>query len=518
MKKVLLISIAVLGLTVAHGQSQVSFQKFYRNIYEFNSLGSFGATVIQTNDSGYVIIGLNTDTLNAGSDDIYLIKTNRFGDTLWTKIYGTSSYDAAYRIIQTSDGGFAFCGQSGNNPFLIKTNSFGDTLWTKQYSSTSYSGMAHNLQQTSDGGFILAGEGDATGNTDFLLIKTDLVGNLQWAKTFGGSGLERAFSVFQINGTGYILSGFTESFSVMSDEMYVVRTDLNGNLLWSKIYGGSRNDIPYCMQKTNDGGYVLAGESTSFNGGNNQDIYVIKIDSSGNLIWSKDYDYSWYDYSFYISQTNDNGFIVSGGINVGGGNYSPYLLKINPNGDTMWSKTIDTNNIAYCAIQTKDNGFSILTSKTNTSSQGLSLIKTDSLGNACLQNSIHANIIANTTTVSIPSTSSNTANFTTTTMNVKIGSRGNISQICPSLSGIEILYNNNEISIYPNPASNQFFIDANTIDKLTMVLYDVNGRLVLIRSISGKSNIDISSLDEGVYTISIISNEGVINKKLVIIK
>lgn len=503
-----------------YGHGQGSFQTFYRNIYEYNSLGNFGATILQTHDSGFIMIGLNADTINAGSKDIYLIKTNHFGDTIWTKIYGTTSYDVAYKVIQTSDGGYAFCGVSDGNPILIKMNSSGDTLWTKQYLSTYSHAMAHALQQTSDGGFILAGEVSITfGNVDFMLMKTDLAGNLQWSRMFGGSGLERAYSVFEINSSGYILSGFSESFSFMSDEVYVVRTDLSGNLLWSKIYGGNGNDIPYCMAKVKDGGYVLAGLSTSFNGNNNQDIYVIRIDSSGNLIWSKDYNYGVFDYAYSISQTNDNGFIVSGGTD-GAGYYPPYLLKINYSGDTMWSKTIDTNHIAYCAIQTNDNGFAILASKCDTTGCGLSLIKTDNLGNACLQKSIHPNIVANTTIENIPSTSSDTAFFETASMNIVLGARGNISQICPPISGIETLNNSYGIKIFPNPFSAQTIVYSDFLFKnATLIYYNTCGQIVKqIKDVSGQSVIlHRENLPNGYYFVRLTQDSKLITtSKLVI--
>lgn len=489
------------------GYAQVSFQRMYRNIKEFNIGGSFGATILQTTDSGYVILGINSDTLNAGLNDIYLIKTNSFGDTLWTKIYGTSQLDYAYKIIQTSDGGFAFCGVSESNTILIKTNDVGDTLWTKKYLSSNYFSMAHSLKQTSDGGFILAGEVcTISPNTDFLLMKTDIAGNLQWAKKYGGIGLERAFSVFEINGSGYILSGFSQSFSPMNDEFYVVRTDLNGNLLWSKIYGGNGTDIPYCMHNTNDGGFIMAGISSSFNG-NNQDIYIMKIDSIGNLIWSKDYDISLYDYANFLSQTNNNGFVVSGGINIGGVNFSPFILKLNSSGNTIWSKTIDTNYIAYCGIQTNDNGYAFLTKRCDPISCGLSLHKTDSLGNACIQNSISPNNISHTTFESVPATISDTSSFfDTSSLNLSIGSRGYISQICSPLSAIQSMNNKYELNIFPNPYSSQTNIQTNiSFHNATLTFFNIFGQSVKqINNISGQTiTLDRDYLSNGLYVVQL---------------
>jgi len=502
--KIKFIGIFFFFICGVYGQAQNTFQKLYGNIAEYNNGGRFGATVLQTSDSGFIMIGINRDTLNYNA---YLIKTNKLGDTLWTKIYG--SINAAFKIIQTSDGGYAFCGQSQQRAILIKTNSFGDTLWTKKYITSSYS-MLNSLQQTIDGGYILAGSADiAFGNSNVLLIKTDSIGQLLWSKLYGGSGLNEAFSVFEEYGSGYITSGFVPNGN------FIMKTDFGGNIIWLKVYGDNNGGFGkgFCMQKTIDGGYVLCGVSYP---GNNQDIYVIRIDSLGNLIWSKDYDRSPYDYGFYISQTNDNGFIIAGGTNATQGYYITYLLKTDANGDTLWTRTInDTNSLGYCVHQTFDNGYVILYSKSN----GFFLIKTDSTANACFQNIAHTTVITPTTIVTNPSIPSTTPSINVTSFNSIISSRGTVFTICPPSSVNELPANTLKILIFPNPFSTQTTLQSDKFFKdVTLTAYNSFGQIVKqIKNINGQTiTFNRDNLPSGLYFIRLTEENKIYTDKLVI--
>jgi hypothetical protein len=173
----------------------------------------------------------------------------------------------------------------GNNydAFLIKTNASGNVQWAKTYGGTN-NDSAYSVQQTSDGGYILAGVtySFGTGGGDAFLIKTNASGNVQWAKTYGGAGIDKFIRVLQTSDGGYIAVGYTSSFGAGGYDVFLVKTDTNGNIIWAKTYGGWNNDIASSVQRTSDGGYIVAGTTWSFGAGNG-DVFLIKTDANGNI-------------------------------------------------------------------------------------------------------------------------------------------------------------------------------------------------------------------------------------------
>jgi hypothetical protein len=192
----------------------------------------------------------------------------------WSQTYGGSDDDYAYSVLQTSDGGYALAGYTdssgagGFDFYLIKSNSAGSTNWTKTYGGAG-DDLAYSLIQTSDGGYALAGytSSSGAGYYDFYLVKTDLSGNLQWSKTYGGAGDDEAHSVIQTSDGGYALAGWTDSFGGSGYDFYLVKTDPSGSMLWNRTYGVAGNNEAYSVIQTADGGYALAGYTDYFGAG-----------------------------------------------------------------------------------------------------------------------------------------------------------------------------------------------------------------------------------------------------------
>ena len=189
--------------------------------------------VHQTSDSGYILVA-ETLSFGAGQYDIYLVKTDERGNILWSKTYGGGSSDYGYSVTQTTDGGYIVAGY---------TNSFG------------------------------------AGLSDVLLVKTDANGDISWAKTYGGSSSDYGYSVIQTSDGGYIVAGYTESYGLAGD-VYLVKTDSNGNHQWSRTFGGAAKDLGWSVQQSADGGFIITGYTTSFGAGD-QDFYLIKTDELG---------------------------------------------------------------------------------------------------------------------------------------------------------------------------------------------------------------------------------------------
>ena len=249
-----------------------------------------GSSVQQTSDGGYIITG-STSSYGAGSADVWLIKTDASGDTIWTKIFGGSDSNYGYSVQQTSDGGYIITGVTYSydagrgDVWLIKTDAIGDTIWTKTFGGSD-SDYGNSVQQTSDGGYIItgytyyygAGSGDVWLSTDVWLIKTDASGDTIWTKTFGGSGTDKGNSVQQTSDGGYIITGSTYSYSARDKDIWLIKTDAIGDTIWTKTFGGSERDFGNSVQQTSDGGYIITGSTgyTSSYGGN-YDVWLVKV-------------------------------------------------------------------------------------------------------------------------------------------------------------------------------------------------------------------------------------------------
>jgi hypothetical protein len=298
----------------------------------------YGYSVQQTTDGGYIVAG-RTSSYGAGGPDVWLIKTDSLGDTLWTKTFGGASLDYGQSVQQTTDGGYIVAGRTSSygagstDVWLIKTDSLGDTLWTKTYGGTDQD-YGYSVQQTTDGGYIVVGRTDSygAGNGDVYLIKTDSVGDTLWTKTYGGdTGYDEGWSVQQTDDGGYIVTGYA-SFGAGNGDVYLIKTDSVGDTLGTRTYGGIDAEEGYSVQQTTDGGYILVGFTRSYGAGSD-DIYVIKTDSLGDTLWTRTYGGIFEDYGQSVKQTTDGGYIVAGyTYSYGAGSYDVYLIKIKPEG------------------------------------------------------------------------------------------------------------------------------------------------------------------------------------------
>ncbi len=242
-----------------------------------------GYSARQTLDWGYIICS-QTLAYGAGELDIWLIKADSLGDTLWTKTYGGSDYNWGRFAQQTSDSGYIILGQTqsfgaGNTDlYVIKTDARGDTVWTKTYGGRA-SEYTTSMQQTGDGGYIILGTSTlfSTGGYDAWLIKTDAGGDTLWTRSYGGSEQEEGYFVQQTHDGGYILTGYTSSFGNGGYDVFIVKTNASGNMLWTKTVGGDGDDIGYCIQETGDGGYIIVGRTDSYGAGGD-DLWLIKLE------------------------------------------------------------------------------------------------------------------------------------------------------------------------------------------------------------------------------------------------
>jgi Secretion system C-terminal sorting domain len=298
-----------------------------------------------TYDNGYIITGL-TSSYGAGGDDVYLVKTDANGNVIWTKTFGGPGQDWGRSGQPTKDGGYIVAGWTTSfgsgyrDVYLIKTDGNGNAMWTKTFGGEDED-RGYFVQQTPDGGYIVVGTtwSFGAGGGDVYLIKTDALGNALWTRTYGGSGYDFCRSIKFTPDSGFVMAGQTSSFGHGGWDVYLIRTNKNGDMLWSKTYGGPDDDLGCSVGLTSDGGCIVTGGTMSFGAGD-WDVYLVKTDSGGNALWSKTFGGYSEERCHEVFETSDQGFIVFGFTSsFGAGQYDFYLIKTDANGNSQWTKT-----------------------------------------------------------------------------------------------------------------------------------------------------------------------------------
>ena len=245
-------------------------------------------------DGGFVLVG-TTKSFGYGWWDGYVSKIDAAGNELWSRAYGCDGADSFYDGVATPDGGCAFAGNYGSygygsgDLYLVRTDAAGDTLWTRTYGG--YSGeRAYAMESTADGGFIMAGftESFTAGWRDAYVVKTDSAGNEEWTRTVGGEADDEVWDIAQTAHGGYVATGFVTSAVTGDEDVLLTRLDAEGGVTWSRTYGGADNDRGYCVSEESDGGFLIAGYSGSYGAGAT-DGWLLKTDAWGELLWSQPY-------------------------------------------------------------------------------------------------------------------------------------------------------------------------------------------------------------------------------------
>jgi len=354
---------------------------------------NIGQSVLMTNEGGYIIAG----TYNSGYKRICIIKSNSMGEKLSSICSDTGEGKS---IQQTHDGGYIVTGISLGDSYFHDNNSVfvqkieSPNNWKKNLVSSFGGSEGSSIKQTHDGGYIITGSVTITIAPDSLngeayLIKTGPSGNIIWEGKFGGSGSDCARNVVQTTDGNYILVGDTKSYGDRYGDVYIVRADSSGNELWHKTYGGSGElDWGNVIEPASGGGFIIVGTTFSFGNGS-CDIYLIKVDSSGNQLWFKTFGGKEADYGRSVKPTLDGGYIIVGDTQSYGpndyGTCNVYLIKTDSQGNELWHRTYGYkyDDIGFDVQQTDDGGFIITGFSSNDDSNSKSeiiLIKTNSEG------------------------------------------------------------------------------------------------------------------------------------------
>lgn len=335
---------------------------------------SDGAWCLQeTADGGFILAG-NTASRGEGSD-LFLVKADALGNCTWSRAYGGSGEDVGYFVRQTDDGGYIVVGSSnsyalgGELLWLVKTDGAGGLIWDKTFGGfvSSSGDGGWSVEQTMDGGYIAAGytQSSGGGRKDLWLIKTDALGGLIWEKSFGGAEDDVGMSVLESRDGGYTVAGRTASFGQGGDDIWLLKTDSLGVEMWNETYGGRGDDAGFQVVEMEDG-YALVGRTES--GEDDKRILLIRVDPQGQVLWEKAYTGG---SVASLQPTEDGGYIMAGRIDGIESRRDALAIKVDSNGTEQWSMSLGGrgDDMGTYALQSR-NGSYLLAGITSSYGQG----------------------------------------------------------------------------------------------------------------------------------------------------
>lgn len=477
-----------------------------------------GYTMCRTNDGGSVIAGISNLTSgdvtgNHGDYDFWVIRIDTSGNLLWQKSLGGTGDDEANSVLQSYDKGFIILGSSnsidgdvtGNigsrDYWVVKLDSAGNLLWQKSYGGTNIDATGF-IQPTKDSGYVISGYtysnnvnvsgNHSTTTADLWSLKIDSVGNIVWQKCLGGTGNEWGAIIHQTNDGGYIVAGDSKSNngdvsghhgSLSTQDYWVVKLDTARNIQWQKSLGGTSDDVLNSIEQTNDGGYIIAGSSMSNNGdvtnnhGNN-DYWIVKLDTSGNIQWQKCLGGTGDDQAMEIHQTSDGGYIVTGesasangNVTANNGGYDFWIVKLDTVGNIQWQKSIGgTGTDVSSSIYQNADG-SIIVAGYSDSNDG------DVSGNHGSNDFWVAKLVF------------------------------------PTIIESQKLYS--YISIFPNPSSGHFSVKLPKTTSCVQILNSL-GEIIDKKIVTHQNELNYDIINNGIYYVQIFTEKEIISKKIII--
>ncbi|RJP82180.1 MAG: hypothetical protein C4524_01185, partial [Candidatus Zixiibacteriota bacterium] len=338
------LGLAVLGLAARAEEGDSLWSGFYGAW-----ANDYYSDVLPAGDGGFVMAGYRFYSGVAGSD-IWLVKTDASGNELWSHSYGGSGTDYGNAVYWTGDGGYVLTGSLDPpgmdvyDALVMKVSAQGDSVWGYVFGGTG-DDCGRDVLELNAGDIVVAGYTDssASGSRDMLLLRLHPDGSPVWHRTFGGTGIDEARALIQTDDGGYMVAGSTNQSSTQGFDMYMVKTDMNGIVEWSRSYGGPAAEIAYLVLSLPDGGYLLAGTTYSFGAGNG-DGWVVRTDAAGNQLWAHTYGSTGTDWFLDALPTTDGNYLLVGYTQTAGANtHDAWVVKMDPAGNEIWSRTYGGN-------------------------------------------------------------------------------------------------------------------------------------------------------------------------------
>ncbi len=502
-------------------KAQTTFYKVIDSVAG-QSFGSVGA--VPDSDGGYMLVGATTSA-------ICLIKTNATGDTVWTKTYKSSTATTGYTYSSacfTTDQGWIIVGHKIglSDIYVLKVDAAGTIQWEKFIGTTTLPEIPNSVQQTSDGGYVITALQHNTPSIppSAYIVKLDAGGAVQWNTILSipgqGNNSGNIYATTETNDGGYLLTGEADTIASNKSSAYLLKLDHTGTLQWSKLWSGSNGDKVSGAVLTPDNGFLISGTKRSSGGMGFGDMTITKTDSMGNISWCKAYS----DVGGAVSKTSSGSFVVSG---IDFRTAKMLFASIDSNGNVLWNRTIwdpfatPLLSILSCGgpSQTSDGGY-ILTGGAGGPGGGTKayFFKTDAVGSPhCNDSTITITVSPYLPIVSTPVVTSSTGFSTSAVTTVVRSAADVITTYCIS-TGVEEKQNEiSAISVYPNPSAGIF--NFNGLEKgSTIQISDLSGRIISkIISMNDIETIDLNGKAKGIYFYTVITDEKLVQRGKIII-
>lgn len=524
MKK-LLLSASILFVSFA-ASAQITFQKSYG---ELNV--DYGLTMVQASDGGYCIVGgTGPDLLD--STDISINRTNVNGDLVWSaRLRGTKD-DILTGITTTDDGGFIVVGNTFSSPLdtnysdiiVMKTDDNGFVYWSKTFGGLDID-EAQSVIRSGDGGYILFGSTMSYGSVtkSALAMKIDDLGNQVWTNTNSTFSSNYFYAGDRTSDGNYIAAGGTFNGGGTGFDNYVTKLDTLGNIIWSKSYGTAGAEFLYDIKSTSDGGFILCGVSSSNTAGD-ADMSIIRLDAAGNIRWNYNYGTLEYDRAHSVIEGSDGNFVIAGYSNIGNSSSvinQMVLLRLDTAGTIQWAQSygdISLTSEAYKVLEAADGyalcGYSIAFDPLGDSY----LVKTDFAGGSGCYEAPISYIRTNNTLAVASGFTENVGlidEFGTSLLRRDYTTQ--FSLVCYAV-GIGEGPENHVFEIYPNPASSYLMVKTSQeATKSVLKVTDLTGRILIYQDFSNQleAKIKTDQLITGMYLLSIETDKGLVTKTFI---
>ena len=471
-----LITIATLALVIS-GSRDVFAQSQFLKVYGGDSY-DVGKALVQTSDNGYVIAG-STGSFDLGNAQFMLIRIDAWGSEQWRKYYGGPFSDQLESMAVVPAGGYIMAGVTETLDMsyqvaVIRVNENGDVLWEKNYGGAQWD-IAKKVIALSDGGFAIAGQTFSNGGQgQAILMCLDASGDTLWTRNYGGPATEGANALASTADDGFIMAATTESYGAGAKDVWLMRLNSTGDTIWTKTYGGDMDDVPYAVLQTIDGGYAIAGGKSSGSVGM-ADFHLFKVDAAGQEVWSNFFGGPNTDQWHDLLQSNVGDLVTIGysKSDIGAGVEDFFISRVGADG--IFGGLTSTygsggNERAYGIIQTSDNGYAMVG-------------ETDGY-----------------------------LNRMTDVLFLKTDYSGVYNSLLTSIEDAQSIVETSVVACYPNPFSTTTLLvlpdlnlwrtsfDANAY----LEVYDQTGRVVYGKSIIAEQTLlDMSTLSQGVYLYAV---------------
>jgi hypothetical protein len=531
MKKVLVIFLLLIYKGV---NAQENFQRLYSAL-DSDELSS----TIRTKDGGYFLIG-STWSSGAGGNDILLTYTDSVGNFKWAKTYGTIDEEIGNYIIRNINDSYTIMANYQSlgemRILLLNIDSLGNQNWSKVYNGIGFASnynKQRGFSNTSDGGIVVTGTNSSSSfDNDIFLFKTDINGNLQWSKTFeaNNGNVDVGASVISTIDGNIILTGTFNGIG--GNDIFLSKFDNSGNMIWARNFSGYSDDWANYVYENNKEEIVVVGGTRSFT--LSDDIFLLNTDKNGDLLKFKVFKGSSTEEASFVSQLSDGGYVLTGysySFGLGVPSFpNAYLLKLDSGLNFMWYKAFGGvfEDYGMSVIETSNKDL-VLTGMTNSfsaSNYDIYMLKTDSLGNNdCIQFSGNVQSITTSITQNTPTFNLINAGYDSTIVLKDSVFFFNYSAICV-LGSIDNKqdFNNNQVSLSPNPFSEYTTIYFDNIEheNLTLQLYNNKGQLVIEENIKVKENdfnyiLNRENLIAGLYLLKISNKDTLVFSNKILI-